>query len=347
VWHARYLAWFSYEVPSQYEIDALYETVLERMNSSTPDPLVFTDRVLPESGFTSDVVLSTSGSATGAGRLVGLSWDALKTSAALTLDYLGGPGRWWLRLPTDRIAGFQIIVRSALAGVAPSLRPDGCDYASVVPTQLERDPDVLRGLKAILVGGAPTSALPKGLPLTRTYGMTETAGGCVYDGKALPGVGISVRGGRVFVSGPTLMDGYLDGPSPFVHSQGAKWLKTGDLGFFEGGVLQILGRADDVIISGGVNVLPEAVRQEILTAFPSIGVAVVGVPDPLWGEVVCAVYAGQADPHAISSAATGALSPRVVVQVESLPELPGGKVDRNRIKELVITARSAGSAWEK
>jgi len=124
-----------------------------------------------------DVVIATSGSTDGQGHLVGLGWSALLASARATLDRLDGPGQWLTSLPVHAVAGFQVVVRSALAGLPPTVYApaSGFDagqfaravagmrsgvprYLSLVPTQLHRilgaDPGLLAGFSAVLVGGA-------------------------------------------------------------------------------------------------------------------------------------------------------------------------------------------------
>jgi O-succinylbenzoic acid--CoA ligase len=186
------------------------------------------------------VLVATSGS-TGAPRLVALPVAALQASATATATRLGGPARWLLALPAEHVAGVQVIVRALLAGAAPVLqdlrggfRPDGFAAAtaalgpgrrctSLVPTQLLRlldaggaALDALRGYAAVLVGGAALDpglrarAEAAGVRVVTTYGMTETAGGCVYDGVPLDGVRVRLDApeddvtGRIALGGPTL-----------------------------------------------------------------------------------------------------------------------------------------------
>lgn len=336
--------WFSGGVSKAAETQQLYEVVKDRMNRPHPEPLNLSTRPLPD-GAKADVVIETSGSASGSPHLVALSWAALRASAERTIEFLGTPGRWWLQLPTNRIAGFQVLVRSALMGIEPSLSPLDCQYTAVVPTQLQnRD---LAGMRAILVGGAASPVLPVGLPCIRTYGMTETAGGCVYDGRPLRDVQVRISDGRVLLSGPMLMDGYLDAPSPLETLKGRTWLTTGDLGIFNNDTLEILGRADDVIISGGVNVVPEIVRGKILTRRPDLQVEVLGIDDATWGQAVCAAVVGNVEPEEVRGPDGGADAPRIVVTLPALPQLPGGKVDKQQLRREVEAAIGAGRAWRR
>ncbi|GAA2075461.1 o-succinylbenzoate--CoA ligase [Aeromicrobium halocynthiae] len=308
------------------------------------------------------LVVRTSGS-TGEPKDVVLSHRAVVASARATEARLGGPGRWLLALPTSGVAGLQVLVRSVLAGEDPvvlSDHPDlepaldalavgpGRTYASLVPTQLhrlDRDGrlDLLARLDALLVGGAGVDpglvgrARRAGVNVVRTYGMSETCGGCVYDGRPLDGVQLRIAAsGEIEVAGPVLFDGY--GAAPFE----GEWFATRDLGSIDDdGVLSVLGRADDVVISGGVNVpLPRV--EEALRRVPGVAdAAAVGVPDPEWGHrVVAVVVRDGEDPPTGLPALRDALerlgldrrwAPRGVLIVEELPLLPGGKIDRRAV----------------
>lgn len=309
------------------------------------------------------LVVRTSGS-TGEPKDVVLSHRAVLASARATHARLGGPGRWVLALPTSGVAGLQVLVRSVVAGSDPvvlSDHPDlegaldalaaeqGRTYASLVPTQLHRlDREgrlgLLSGLDALLVGGAGVDpglvarARDAGVPVVRTYGMSETCGGCVYDGRPLDGVRLRITGaGEIEVAGPMLFDGYADVPF-----QG-EWFATRDLGSIDDeGVLTVLGRTDDVVLSGGVNVPLPAVEQ-VLRRVPGLAdAAAVGVPDPEWGHRVVAVVVADLDHDVPELAALrDALerlgldrrwAPRGLLVVEDLPLLPGGKVDRRALR---------------
>ncbi|MGO1318409.1 MAG: AMP-binding protein, partial [Cellulomonadaceae bacterium] len=211
------------------------------------------------------LVVATSGS-TGTPRGVVLTAPALRASADATRAHLGGPGQWLLALPTTHVAGLQVLVRSVLDGTRPVTLPGGPfrpqtfaqamsqmgterRYASLVPTQLRRllaaSPetgalDALRTLDAVLVGGAALSpdladrARAAGVRVVRTYGMTETCGGCVYDGRPLEGVVVATGpDGRLRIAGPMLAAGYLGDPAAtarsFVADGGRRWLVTQDL----------------------------------------------------------------------------------------------------------------------
>lgn len=270
------------------------------------------------------VVVGTSGS-TGTPKLAMLGGDALRASAHATHARLGGPGQWLLTLPAGHVAGIQVLLRSldadtepvatdtsggftpaAFVAAARRLSPGHRRYTSVVPTQLVRlldDPAAtaaLASLDGVLVGGAATPPLLRrraeaaGVRVVTTYGMSETAGGCVYDGRALSGVRVRVDAeGRVELGGDTLAGGYLGRPdltfAAFaVDTDGSRWYRTDDAGRLDDdGVLHVEGRLDDVVVTGGMKVAPRVVEEAALEHVPGVGEAVVvGTPDPEWGQAV-------------------------------------------------------------
>ncbi|MHA3701563.1 o-succinylbenzoate--CoA ligase [Jatrophihabitans sp. YIM 134969] len=310
------------------------------------------------------LLVPTSGS-TGTPKLVELSADAARASVAGTELALGGPGQWALTLPTTHIAGLQVLIRSILAGTEPVVHgPDRFTpgsftalsarlvgsrrYTALVPTQLRRllaseaGTHALVGYDAVLVGGAATSpsllaaARDAGAAVVTTYGMSETAGGCLYDGRPIGGATVDLDPtGRILLGGPTLARGYRGEPeltaAAFVDGR----FVTSDLGRFDDGRLQVLGRADDVVISGGVNVHPLAVEAVIATLPGVRDVCVAGVPDPEWGAVVTAWVVGEVDAEAVRAAVRAALgapaAPRRVERVAAIPLLVSGKPDRRRL----------------
>ena len=321
-----------------------------------------------------DLVVVTSGS-TGGGKGVLLSAAALRASATATLDRLGGAGSWLLALPTSAVGGLQVLVRSALAGREPAVLARGerlADavgrlpagdrrYTSLVPTQLRRylaeEPDVLASFAAVLVGGAATdaglldAARAAGVRVRTTYGMSETAGGCVYDGVPLDGVSVRVSegiGGRVGegveLAGPVLATGYRLDPAGTADAFRDGWFATRDAGSLTAdGTLTVHGRLDDVLISGGVNVSPQAV-EAALREHPAVADAVVaGLPDPEWGQrVVAAVVPA---PGAVPDLAElrpwvagrlgPAAAPRALTLVGAVPTLHTGKPDRRSVTEML------------
>ncbi len=335
------------------------------------------------------VIITTSGS-TGEPKGVELSAAALSHSARATLARLGArPGeRWLLCLPPTHVAGLQVLVRSLISGteraVAPAATADalaasGCAHISVVPTQLIRLLDepagvaALAGFSSVLVGGAAAGAAvldrarAAGINAVTTYGMSETCGGCVYDGVPLDGVRVrSDDEGRLRISGPVLMNRYFgrpdltsaalgsadrdgadrdgadrDGADRDGADQGVEFV-TSDLGRVEGGRVVIRGRADDVINTGGHKVIPGEVAAA-LSSCPGVReVVVVGRPDPEWGERVTAVVvpADPSDPPGLELLrihVRGTLpryaSPSEVVLTEAIPVLPSGKPDLAALKK--------------
>ena len=300
-------------------------------------------------------VVQTSGT-TGSARRVVLSRDALRAAAGAARERVGGDLTWHLALPGRYVAGLMMQVRSAVAGrgtpVVPTdlegLAPTGDgDAISLVPTQLHRalgDAAVTQRLRAfdlILLGGAPLGAglreraRDAGLAVVESYGMSETSGGVVWDGKPLPGVWIGLCDGRVSIGGPTLFDGYLDDPAATAEAMEEGTLLTHDRGRWEGGRLVITGRVDDVVISGGVNVDLAEVRAAAARIDPET--AVLAVPDAEWGTRVV-LFAPGGDLAGWREALAGALPrtwlPRQLVGTP-IPRTPGGKPDREALSGLI------------
>ncbi|WP_345770625.1 o-succinylbenzoate--CoA ligase [Blastococcus saxobsidens] len=318
-----------------------------------------------------DLVVVTSGS-TGGGRGVLLTAAALRASATATLDRIGGPGSWLLALPVSAIAGLQVVCRALLGGRAPTRLPSGGTladavarmpagdrrYTSMVPTQLRRwldtEPDALRAFDAVLVGGAAADpalldrARAADVAVVTTYGMTETAGGCVYDGVPLDGVGVRVAdggpagpgGGGIELAGPTLALGYRGDPEGTAAAFADGWFRTRDAGTLDpDGRLTVHGRLDDVVVSGGVNVAPAAV-EAALREHPAVADAVVfGHPDPEWGQRVVAavVPVGTARPDLaelrswVADRLGAPAAPRRLHLLDTIPTLHTGKPDRRAV----------------
>ncbi len=360
----------------------------------------------PDGRWPAGIAVGTSGS-TGRPKRAVLPTAALRASAEATHAVLGGPGRWLLTLPPHHIAGLQVVLRSLAAGVEPAWATSGpftaagfvadvrataragtpCRYVSLVPTQLTRllaDADAARalaGFDAVLVGGAATGsdllarARDRGVRVVTTYGMSETAGGCVYDGRALPGVRVEVRpkdadptdlapghspartaagqAGRIHLGGPVVALGYLPdgrergpGERPFTQVDGVRWFRTDDLGALRTGALDVLGRVDDVIVTGGLKVAPVVVEEALASARPGVEGVAFGVPDAQWGQVVALALAAPIDTHErlraqwprlvedLRSALPGHALPRRLVTVAELPLRGPGKPDRAALRAL-------------
>jgi o-succinylbenzoate---CoA ligase len=329
------------------------------------------------------VVIATSGS-TGQPKGVELSAAALRHSARATLDRVGAtPGqRWLLCLPATHIAGIQVLIRSLVAGTDPVvvtradagvLAGSGCAHVSIVPTQLRRlldaDPGAAwaRGFTSVLLGGAAAPAAlvdgarAAGVPVITTYGMSETCGGCVYDGRPLAGVTVTTAApagdaggtdagradgaagdGRIRISGPVLFSGYRGRPDLTAAAMDGAWFVTSDLGLIgPDGRLAVRGRADDVIITGGEKVVAGEVAALLETCPGVREAAVVGRPDAEWGERVTAVIVpdNPAQPptldllcrHVRERLPRYAL-PRELVLRAAMPMLPSGKPDLETLR---------------
>ena len=310
------------------------------------------------------MVVGTSGS-TGAPRDVLLSAAALSASARASVARLGRPGRWVLALPVTSVAGLQVLVRSLVSGTEPVLSDGdlatiaprigrGPAYTALVPTQLHRldragELAVLARFDAVLLGGAPTDpallgrARAAGVRVVRTYGMTETCGGCVYDGEALDGVSVRVaQDGRVHLAGPMLFDGYAGAPEATAAVLRDGWFRTGDLGRTDGhGRLEVLGRADDVVLSGGVSVHLGAVESAVRSHPGVADAAVTATDDDEWGSrVVAVVVPDQQAPSLaelrdhVAAALPRTWAPKDLIVVDALPVLATGKVDRLAVRAL-------------
>ena len=293
------------------------------------------------------LVVETSGS-TGAQKRVLLSRAAVLASVAATERRLGAAGRWALVLPPSYVAGVQVICRSLVAGHEPVIEwPDeGTWFTSLVPTQLlrlldsEADLAALRTARTILLGGGPIDpalrarAADEGLRVVTTYGSAETAGGCVYDGMPLDGVAVAIgTEGRIRITGPTLFDGYDGDPELTAEALVDGWFLTSDAGRLdEDGRLTVLGRVDDMVVSGGVNVPAPAVAAR-LRRHPAVADAeVLGVFDPEWGSRVVAFVVGDLDlaeaREWVASEHPRPWAPRQLVLLDVIPRLGNGKPDR-------------------
>jgi O-succinylbenzoic acid--CoA ligase len=338
------------------------------------------DRAVPDG---TALVVGTSGS-TGIPKLAMLPATALAASAAATHERLGGPGSWLLAMPPHHIAGVQVLLRCLAAGTEPGFVDLSAGftasafteastsfrgtrrYTALVPTQLIRlleDPAAraaLTGFDAVLVGGAasPPAVLGRareaGVSVVTTYGMSETCGGCVYDGIPLSGTQVRVDDeGRIHLGGATLATGYLGRPDLTATTfatdvDGTRWFRTDDVGHRDDqGRWHVDGRIDDLITTGGLKVAPRLV-EDALTALPGIAEAVVvATPDEHWGQAVSAaivVSPGNAAPTVgeLRELLRGILPPhalpRRLLVLAALPLRGPGKPDRS-----AVAARFANS----
>jgi o-succinylbenzoate---CoA ligase len=318
------------------------------------------------------LVIATSGS-TGEPKGVQLTAAALAASATATHARIGlEPDDHWLScLPWQHVGGIQVMLRARLLGI-PLTVHDRFDLerfggakatlTSLVPTQLSRLLDAgvdLSRFRAILLGGAPAPlsllerARSVGAQVVTTYGMSETSGGCAYDGLPLDGVQIRADdAGRLHIAGPVLMSGYRLRPDLTESALVDGWLATSDFGTVDdAGRVSDVGRLDDVVITGGENVSTAEVAS-VLANHPDLAaVAVVGVDDPEWGQRVVAVVVPRQHDAVPSLTAlrdwcgdrlAAAARPRSLIVAEGLPTLLSGKPDRLAIQRLAAAAPSGG-----
>ncbi|MEX5269372.1 AMP-binding protein [Kocuria sabuli] len=344
------------------------------------------------------VVVRTSGS-TGRAKRTVLTQDALAASSMATAVRTGAVGQWLLALPAHYVAGLQVLVRSLYAGTDPVvLDPaerftpeafaaaaerleDPVRFTSLVPTQLQRilEPasgvrngdavSALKSFSAVLLGGSAASprllaaARDADVRVVSTYGMSETCGGCVYDGVALDGVAVHVEQdggqpgtpagpgtGRIWLGGAVIAAGYAGDPEQtarhFREVAGTRWYRTDDLGELSAdGVLTVHGRVDDVVNTGGVKVSAGRVAA-VLDRHPAVRQSLVlGVPDPEWGQAVGAAVVAAAGTdrrrlraelaEAVRAEHGGAAVPRRWAWPEELPMLATGKPDRAAVARLL------------
>lgn len=268
------------------------------------------------------LVVHTSGS-TGEPKPVALSSENILASALGTAALLGvhQDDRWLCPLPLTHVGGLMVLLRSVIYGttaVIASHDPEAT-LASFVPTQLRRGQDAgMPRLRAILLGGGPIPDDLRRAGVLETYGMTETCSMVALDGFPLPGAEIAIADdGEIVVSGRMVSTG--------THH-------TGDLGVIEGGRLRVIGRKSDTIITGGENVAPAEV-EAVLEQHPRVvEAAVVGRPDPEWGEAVVALVVGDAGEEELRAFCRERLAafkvPKRVEAVRSLPRTASGKLLR-------------------
>ncbi len=317
--------------------------------------LWFAEGIAPALDQRVGAVVQTSGS-TGVARRVVLSRQAIIAAAAATRARQGTDLTWHLALPHQYVAGLMVVVRSLAAGrEVPQagtdlsrLHPTGeGDAISLVPTQLHRaltSPDIVSRLRAfdiVLLGGAPLTAelhqraQDAGIQVVTSYGMSETCGGVCWDGYPLPGVSVELRQERVAVQGPMLFDGYLAEPMLTAATLREGWLLTKDRGIVREGRLEIVGRVDDVIISGGVNVDLAQVRAEVNRI--DADAAVIAVSDEEWGQrVVVVSVSGDLSwwRDSLAQQLPREWLPRQVIHAR-VPLTAGGKPDRAALMALI------------
>lgn len=317
------------------------------------------------------LVVATSGS-TGTPKGAQLTPANLVASADATHQVLGGTGQWLLAMPAHHIAGIQVLVRSLVAGVDPLCLDlsDGFSipafaraahklaatgdrsYTGLTPMQLAKAMDSLEGIEAlrtfdaILVGGAAThpqlldAAVKLRITVVTTYGSSETAGGCVYSGTPIPGARVRIgEDGRILLGGPMIAQGYrnVDSSAFSVDDSGTAWFATSDAGAFVGNTLNVTGRLDAIINSGGLKLHPEQLEQHILRVPGVEAACVVGIPDPRLGQMIVAAYSGWASRADILEALDDLPRwqvPKDLRRLDALPTIGPGKVDRQAVAGL-------------
>ncbi len=321
--------------------------------SSEENPEPFAEEVDESVG----LIVESSGS-TGRPKKVELAVSALRYSAEMSLKRLGGEGQWLLALPTHFIAGANVLIRSVVSDTQPvilntrlpftteafvrgaSLMEGKRKYTSLVPYQLsklaeaaEQDAFVfsmLRKFDAIVVGGQQPNwsdvehLRSKGINIVVSYGMTETCGGCIYDGVPLDGISYKLDDGRISIAGPVLANGL------------GSWYQTSDLGAEVSGKLQFLGRADRVIVSGGIKISLERV-EEAAQLIPGVEEAVAVAVDSKWGQSVGLLYVGSPEVEfsSLSESVSVGAKPEKVMRLDSLPRISSGKPDLLECQRLI------------
>jgi O-succinylbenzoic acid--CoA ligase len=333
------------------------------------------------------LVIETSGS-TGRAKRVALAPGAVLAGAAAADAALSGPGQWVLALPAHYVAGTNVIVRSIAASTDPAIVPPGhfdpavfvdaaetldhaVRYTSLVPAQLgplldlaeadTRAATAMARFDAVLVGGQATPrpllerARAAGVRVVRTYGSSETSGGCIYEGVPIGSTRAQVVDGQLEITGPTLAEYYLADPerteAAFVTREGIRWYRTGDAGSVDAdGAVVVTGRLDDVIVSGGEKVSLGVVERIVREQRGLAHAVVVRAPHERWGEVPVVVVDESAAAEALGldglravviQAAGRAAAPSRIVTVDSIPLLASGKPDRVALGRLAASAQSS------
>ncbi|MFI9510621.1 o-succinylbenzoate--CoA ligase [Nocardia sp. NPDC052566] len=318
------------------------------------------------------LVVTTSGT-TGVPKGALLSAAALRASGTATHERLGGPGSWLLALPTHHIAGIQVLLRSIQAGTEPTVLdvsggflPEALAgaiagmrgerrYTALVPTQLIKALDLpdaanaLAALDAVLVGGAATPApvyeraKAAGINVVRTYGMSETCGGCVYDGIPLDGTTVRIEHGRVLLGGAMLASGYRGQPDHPAFAEPG-WFRTEDAGSIDNGRLTVTGRLDEAIMTGGLLVVPQVVEAVLIT-HPAVKECVVlGLPDDRLGQRVAVAIVPNGPAPTLDELRAHVMrelesiaAPRELAVLDDIPLRGPGKPDRAKLRDYLLT----------
>jgi O-succinylbenzoic acid--CoA ligase len=307
------------------------------------------------------LVVNTSGS-TGDSKSIAISRAALIASTNASHKFLGAtPGDTWsLLLPTTHIAGLNVIIRATALGtkVLDNRNVDNyqdADFISIVPTQLHKavyeDSKLLEHLtaaEAVLVGGGPLDsnlrklAESKHVKVITTYGMTEMSGGCVYNNKPLEGVKFEVDNNSLIkINGPMMAMGYLSSDGTIKPFEKNGWFESSDLGEINSGLLKVIGRADEVIISGGEKISLPFVESQIKKIFPDVPLILFSIPDQLWGEKLCIGSIKNLSLEEIGSKLGPIYKPKSFFLFDEIPTTTIGKPDRMHAKNLALKLGTA------
>jgi len=321
------------------------------------------------------VVVGTSGS-TGRPKAAVLSATAIRAAVAAAHDRLGGPGDWALATPPYYVAGLMVLARAILANkVVHQVRSDlsglpatvpamrGRRYLAVVPAQLARaltqpqTTKALAALDAVLVGGSAVDdslrrrAEQNKITVVASYGMTETCGGCVYDGRPLDEVTIDLEPGtnRILITSAMAFSSYRLRRDLTDQALRGSTVLTQDRGEWTAGRLRVKGRLDDEVTSGGINV-DLAELERVCRSWPGLSgadLAIVAVPNPHWGSTIVAVTDGHGSLQDLRrflfQTLPGHAAPRQLIHLDRLPRTGSGKIDRPEIADRVASQVSAGS----
>ncbi|TAN24815.1 MAG: hypothetical protein EPN30_06320 [Actinomycetota bacterium] len=296
------------------------------------------------------LAMATSGT-TGQPKMVMFTMAQIMASASATSSHIGVTfsDKWLCCLPIAHIGGLSVILRALLIGNPVEIHngfnaddvkaaaKDGATLVSLVPTAMARlDPYIFR--KIILGGSKPPANIPSNTMVT--YGLTETGSGVVYDGMPLTGVEFKVASSQeIMLKGPMIATRYRSGAAI---QDDLGWFHTGDAGRISHGKLDVDGRIDEIINTGGENISP-ALVERVLEMHPKVHqVAVIGLPDPKWGEAVTAVVIPNPNHEAprleelrdfVKSELPPHYAPTRLQLVSRMPTTNLGKIQKNVLKK--------------
>jgi O-succinylbenzoic acid--CoA ligase len=325
----------------------------------------------------SGLIVCTSGT-TGNPKAVEISSEALINAATKTNEKFNEPADWILAINPAFIGGLMVLARAIISNqnwiygldesdkfnpdlfVAKALEVISKNRkvrTSLVNAQLstlvsQGHLDTLRKFDALLIGGGQISKSlyeelkNEGVNLIRTYGMTETCGGVVWDGFALNNVLIRIDHpsndgvGQIAIKSDSNATCYhgnsleINKLNDSTFNEG--WVFTKDLGIVKNGELKVIGRNDDIVVSGGNNISLHAIENVIKDQIGIEDAVVFSIPDEKWGVVVAAVIVGTCDISVIQNSIEHELGkaavPRIIKNSQEIPLLPNGKVDIDSLK---------------